>query len=218
MLIELPNTKTYITKKSNNKKMKKLILSLAIITGLSTVVLAQEKKDACCTADKTVCKVDSAKYCKDGDKKEMKRNRKNKDFAKKGKDHHSGENFMFKNLDLTDAQKTKMKELKKEHNLKMIELRKSQFEEMKSVLTPEQIAKFEASKKERIEKSKKVGTVRFDAATQAKLKELSTELKQKREAIKKTKIAPAAMEQKLKDLNEEYAKKRAEVVEQSMKK
>lgn len=198
--------------------MKKLILSLAFITGLSTMVLAQEKKDACCTADKTVCKVDSAKCCKDGDKKEMKKNRKNKDFAKKGKGHHRGEDFMFKNLNLTDAQKTKVKELKKEHRQKMIDLRKSQVEEMKSVLTPEQLAKFEASKKEHMKKSKKEGTVRFDAATEAKLKELNTELKQKKAAIKKTRIAPAAMEQKLKELNEEYAKKRAEVVEQSLKK
>ena len=198
--------------------MKKLILSLAFVTGLSTMAFAQEKKDSCCVSDKAISKVEKVRHGKDADRKDIKKKHKKHDSKRIGKQNHRGDDAMFKNLNLTDAQKTKIKELRKEHRDKMVELKKSQFEEMKSVLTPDQITKLETSKKDRVKKGRMEGTVRHDAATEAKIKELNAELKGKREAIKKTKLAPDAMKQKLKDLNEEYAKKRAEVVEQSIKK
>lgn len=194
--------------------MKKLILSLIIAAGISAMAFAQEnKKENCCNAKKEICAVDSAKCCKDADRKDCE-NIKVKKGKRHGKNHEAQ---CFKDLNLTNDQKTKLQDLRKAHHEKMVELNKSHFEDMRSILTPEQIVKLDA-KKSKHKGMIKEGTIRYDAKTEAKLKELSTELQQKRDAIKRTRIAPAMMEKKLQDLNEEYAKKRSEVVEQSLKK
>lgn len=184
---------------------------MAIVAGISTMAFAQEKKDNCCATENKTCKVDSTK-CKDECKSKEFRKGKGK---KHGNRHHDGQDF--KGLNLTDAQRQQIKDLNKAHKEKMVELNKAHKDAIKAILTPEQAAKLETKKGEKAKKIKE-GTIRYDAATEAKLKELSTELQQKKEAIKRTRIAPAMMEKKIQELNEEYAKKRSEVVENSLKK
>lgn len=203
--------------------MKKLILSLAIITGLSATAFAQAQKGDCCKSkakickmDSTICNKDSDKRCCKNAKKINKKHSKKHDIQRRSEQRH-GEGI-FKDLNLTDAQKEKLKDLRKEHQAKTMEQRKSQMEEMRAVLTPEQIAKLDSLKKVQSRKDRPVGTVKFDEATEAKIKTLNNELKEKREAIKKTKVAPEVKKKKLNELNEEYSKKRSEIVEQSLSK
>jgi protein CpxP len=57
-------------------------------------------------------------------------------------------------LNLTDEQKTKMKELRKKHQEEMKAMREKHQADMKAILTPEQVQKFEAWLKEKQEQMK----------------------------------------------------------------
>ncbi len=146
----------------------------------------------------------------DGNRKEMRHHMKKdgKHTAHNRRHMKKGEPMM-KSLDLTDAQKDKLKALRKEYAMKEKDLKQNQKVEMMKVLTPEQVKKMNQLKTEKIAQKNKVTTQGAE-----KLNSLRENFEKERGAIERSRIAPEAQKQKMKELGEKYKKDRRQIIDQ----
>ncbi len=159
--------------------------------------------------------------------------RKSNEHNKVQRDSHHKNGNMMKDLNLSEAQKTQLKESREsakqqmeaikndaslsqdQKKVKMQELRKSQQEKMSSILTPDQKEKMKAEKKEWKENSKEEnrhGEMKNDLkltdAQKTQMKANHESIKQQREAIKNnTSLTEAQKKEKMEELHESQKEK-----------
>lgn len=113
------------------------------------------------------------------------------------------------NLNLSDAQKAQIKELKKTHIARSHELKAQQRAEVLNILTPEQQAQLKQNKIERFAKRNKITTEGAE-----KIQALRENFKAEKSAVERSRIAPEAQQQKIKILSEKFAADRKKIIEQ----
>lgn len=181
--------------------MKKLFTAAILLVGLSTATLAH------------------ASETKSGSKKETVRTERKKSHFDKKND-----------LNLTEDQRNKMKELRQSYKADSDKLRASHNESVKAILTPEQREKWDNNQKRRGEMRKHHAhnkgmqkshhmrghrDMKFDEATTEKLKALISNLKNDRKAIRDSELSRDEKNTKIRELNKQYRQQRSDIVKQA---
>ncbi|MFV0418598.1 MAG: Spy/CpxP family protein refolding chaperone [Dysgonomonas sp.] len=150
------------------------------------------------------------------------RNMRGKMDPRKGRDGFERGDRM-KDLNLTDDQKAKIKNLNEEFRAKSKELADSHRQALDKVYTPEQQQKLKEMKKDRPGDGrfgfhgKKRGDFNLDEASKDKLKTLKENFDKEKKAVELSRIAPDAQKQKIKDLREKFVKEKRQIIEDAKK-
>ncbi len=131
---------------------------------------------------------------------------------------------MYSNkLNLTDAQKEKIKALNENYKAKSKELSQQHRDELNKVYTPEQQAQMQEMRKD-FGKSKRFahtgkrgGVANLDEASKTKLKSLKENYLQEKKAIEMSRITQDAQKQKISALRKDFRKERRQIITDAQK-
>lgn len=160
------------------------------------------------------------------DKKRIEGKDKEKNFidGKRGphKDRMDRREARENDLNLTDDQKDKIKEINDEFKSKSEELRTKHHEALNNVYTPEQQQKLKERKEafhkdHKFDKNKKRDRQRLDEASKNKLKTLKENFDKEKKAVKLSRIAPDAQKKKIADLREKFDQEKHQIILDSKK-
>lgn len=141
---------------------------------------------------------------------------------------------MSQDLNLTSEQQEKMKALSQDFKTKNDNLRGQQKElrtkyqaSVKSILTPEQQAKWEKNADKRSKRDHKGGKniahnknrggkkMNLDAATTTKLADLRSNFEKEKKAVEMSRIAPEVQKERVKSLKDKYRNDRKEIIKKA---
>ncbi|MBK5722993.1 hypothetical protein JGH11_19165 [Dysgonomonas sp. Marseille-P4677] len=160
---------------------------------------------------------------KRGDRPSKKIARNSERFGRNKTDGASALNRGVKDLNLTDDQKQKIKELNQDFRTKSRELAKAHREELNKVYTPEQQEKLKEFRKSLSQNNKfshhnRRGMMpKLDEASKEKIKALKENFEKEKKAIELSRIAPDAQKQKIVDLRQNFRKERQQIIKDARK-
>lgn len=128
-----------------------------------------------------------------------------------------------KALNLTDSQKTAIKELKKTYLEESRKRAEAHQEAIKAILTPEQAVQWDKSMEKRKSQrgdrrndTRPAQTIKYNEATTTQIAALNNDLEKELKAIRMSRLSPEEQDRRIKEVHEKYSALRSKAVEENM--